>query len=659
MKSTFVLVVIVSISVGLIRNVAAEDSDSVAGPIQIIRPVNHTLQLQLEDLKPILEADDIKDRHVVVVSIAGAYRKGKSFLLNFFIRYLDAQYKKHDVTDWMGENMNNSVVSGFKWRGGKKIETTGIWMWSDVYTHDFDNGDKVAIIVLDTQGIFDGRSNVQDYTQTFALSMMLSSVQCYNIKEQIQGDSLQYLDLFTEYARLALEQLEEKPFQSLLFIIRDWPFPYENSYGWQDEKLINDLMNGDEEQTTETKELVKRIRSSFNKIDAFLMPHPGMAVSRQQNFTGDLKQIDPSFKKYVKELVSTLFDPKNLVVKEIDGRKVRARDLLKYVQTYSNIFNGGTLPSPKTVIDAIAETSILILYNDSLSLYTESMRDSFDKVHPYFKESELLDIHTKAKNESFEMFQNKRKLGTDELKSTYLQKLDNAIEIKFQAYQKENNNTRNIFVEKANLYNGKIIAEIRMVFERKILEKTSNEDLEMTAKELNALFSKAKQCALAEFDAKKMGDSEVTAEIRRNFKQDLEAYQSKVAEKWTVSFKKYGKLTITFVEATAASHADGSRCDMASPCDSYIKLFIDNKMVYQTKTIWDKKHLVFNETYTTPDNINKKAPITIQLWDFDNLSSHDPILTWDTSVKELLKTKIKHGHGENKIKIRASWKEKK
>lgn len=62
-----------------------------AGPIQIVVPVNHTLRLELDALKRILEADDIADRHVVVVSIAGAFRQGKSFLLNFFIKYLSAQ----------------------------------------------------------------------------------------------------------------------------------------------------------------------------------------------------------------------------------------------------------------------------------------------------------------------------------------------------------------------------------------------------------------------------------------------------------------------------------------------------------------------------------------------------------------------------------------
>lgn len=32
-----------------------------------------------------------------------------------------------------------------------------------------------------------------------------------------------------------------------------------------------------------------------------------------------------------------------------DGRKVRARDLIKYLETYVGIFNGATLPDPGMV----------------------------------------------------------------------------------------------------------------------------------------------------------------------------------------------------------------------------------------------------------------------------------------------------------------------
>lgn len=61
-------------------------------PVQIVSPAkNNSFHLNLNNLRQILETDEIKSRHVVVVSIAGAFRKGKSFLLSLVLRYLDAQ----------------------------------------------------------------------------------------------------------------------------------------------------------------------------------------------------------------------------------------------------------------------------------------------------------------------------------------------------------------------------------------------------------------------------------------------------------------------------------------------------------------------------------------------------------------------------------------
>lgn len=62
-----------------------------ARPIQILTPTNHEFTLELQNLKGIFEKADIKDRFIVAIAIAGAFRKGKSFLLNYFLRYLYAQ----------------------------------------------------------------------------------------------------------------------------------------------------------------------------------------------------------------------------------------------------------------------------------------------------------------------------------------------------------------------------------------------------------------------------------------------------------------------------------------------------------------------------------------------------------------------------------------
>lgn len=61
-------------------------------PVQIVVVGDdHTFDLDEEKLEDILLRPEIQDKCVVVVSVAGAFRKGKSFLLDFFLRYLNVK----------------------------------------------------------------------------------------------------------------------------------------------------------------------------------------------------------------------------------------------------------------------------------------------------------------------------------------------------------------------------------------------------------------------------------------------------------------------------------------------------------------------------------------------------------------------------------------
>lgn len=51
----------------------------------------HSFELDAAALEKILLQDHVKDLNVVVVSVAGAFRKGKSFLLDFMLRYMHRQ----------------------------------------------------------------------------------------------------------------------------------------------------------------------------------------------------------------------------------------------------------------------------------------------------------------------------------------------------------------------------------------------------------------------------------------------------------------------------------------------------------------------------------------------------------------------------------------
>lgn len=82
----------------ILKKIKENMTSSIARSIQIVQPTSkHAFQLKISDLETILNAEDIRNRCVVVISIAGALRQGKSFLLNFYLQYLYAQVSK---TDW-------------------------------------------------------------------------------------------------------------------------------------------------------------------------------------------------------------------------------------------------------------------------------------------------------------------------------------------------------------------------------------------------------------------------------------------------------------------------------------------------------------------------------------------------------------------------------
>lgn len=139
---------------------------------------------------------------------------------------------------------------------------------------------------MDTQGTFDHQSSVQDCTTVFALSTLLSSVQIFNVSGQIQEDDLNNLRLFTEYAKLAGDQenQSQNPFQKLLFLVRDWSNSDEIAYGFEGgQEYLDDVMKVSKTQKKELQNVRINLQTSFESLDAFLMPHPGLTISKNNS----------------------------------------------------------------------------------------------------------------------------------------------------------------------------------------------------------------------------------------------------------------------------------------------------------------------------------------------------------------------------------------
>jgi atlastin len=91
--------------------------------------------------------------------------------LNFILRFL-RHAKYGELSDsWiladgaeLSEGNGNKAASSdeaagprsFVWKGGQERQTTGIWMWSTPFIKECaQTGQKIAILLMDTQGMFD------------------------------------------------------------------------------------------------------------------------------------------------------------------------------------------------------------------------------------------------------------------------------------------------------------------------------------------------------------------------------------------------------------------------------------------------------------------------------------------------------------------------
>ncbi|CEF69874.1 Atlastin [Strongyloides ratti] len=394
-------------------------------------------------LKEFLLESDNADKKVAIVSVAGAYRKGKSFLLNFFLRYL----KSLNTVDlqagrWME---TEDSLKGFSWRGGSERDTSGILFWSQPFLLKDKNGEEIVIILMDTQGAFDTQSTVKDNATIFALSTMIAATQIFNISQNIQEDDLQHLQLFTEYGKLALEESFSKPFQHLLFLVRDWSYPYEAEYGFEGGKrVLESRLHIDEKQHHELRQIREQIHECFEKMECFLMPHPGLKVATNPNFKGHLNEIDGEFKSCLETFIEHIFDSNNIIPKSINGSQITCRELYEYLICYTEIFGNDTLPEPKSMLVATAEANNRAAVEKARMVYVKEMEEICGGGTPYMQSAELEKEHERVKNSAIECFKRMKKMGGKEFSEEYIGFLENGIEMHWEAYQKVNA-SKNLF----------------------------------------------------------------------------------------------------------------------------------------------------------------------------------------------------------------------
>ncbi|KAJ3644284.1 hypothetical protein Zmor_026950 [Zophobas morio] len=484
-------------------------------------------------LRQVFLNPSVKDKPVCVVSINGTFRQGKSFLINFFVRYLKLKYKLKKITSEKWLNAEDGNISGTAWKCGSGRHTVGILVWSEIFITELPSGEEIAIVLLDSQGTFDVDTTKQDCAAIFAISTLISSVQIFNLKEKISLLDLEHLECFSGYGQLALQEgsrWNAAPFQNLWFLIRDWPYQFEFDFGTSGgQQLLNSVVSRTTELTSELNIQKDNILKLFENIYCCLLPHPGETVAKSPSFSGKLEDIDERFLKHVEEFVPKILSQENLVPKTINGEKIKVSDLFTFIQLYCDYFSGGNVPPLPTMYMATAEAQLKIAVTESGAMYKEAM-DEIVLVDASLENDVLEEHHLQQKQNAMDNFNNKKILGNIEIKRKFKTLLKGKLDQRFIEYRRLNR----VKQEKE-----KEIAYQQQAFETHLREETEidkKSQAEEIQRELVALRNKQTSLEQQLLEERKRRDEETLNLIMEKSREQLEN-QEQLQEKLAAAYQ--------------------------------------------------------------------------------------------------------------------------
>ena len=170
-------------------------------PVQLIETGTDGNDLIL--IKKALDKIKKETRPVVVITIIGTQRTGKSYLMNRLMGRSD----------------------GFPLGSTMEAKTKGFWLWSG----DFPGNSNYAMVLIDVEGLADPMKGSPEHDlKLFTLSLLASSMFIYNTMGNIDANSLNGLHLATKMVDLMIEKDAKdetinfgKHFPHFVFAIRD------------------------------------------------------------------------------------------------------------------------------------------------------------------------------------------------------------------------------------------------------------------------------------------------------------------------------------------------------------------------------------------------------------------------------------------------------
>ncbi|XP_062961861.1 guanylate-binding protein 4-like [Cynocephalus volans] len=340
-----------------------------------------------------LEILDKISQPVTVVTIAGQYRTGKSYLMNRLAR------QNH----------------GFPLGSTIRSETKGIWMWCLPHPSKPNH----TLVLLDTEGLGDvEKGDPKNDLWIFALAVLLSSTFVYNSMSTINHQALEQLHYVTELTGLIRAKSSPRPadvedstefvsfFPDFVWTVRDFVLELvlDGHPITEDEYLENalKLIPGKNPKIQSSNMPRECIRHFFPKRKCFVFDRPTSdkkLLAHVEQLSED--QLDCNFQSQSKNFCSYIFThakTKNLR----EGIIVTGNRLRTLVVTYVDAINNGSVPCLENAVTTLAQCENTVAVQKAADHYSEQMAQRVR--FPTDTLQELLDVHAACEREALAVF---------------------------------------------------------------------------------------------------------------------------------------------------------------------------------------------------------------------------------------------------------------
>ncbi|XP_064833022.1 guanylate-binding protein 1-like [Oncorhynchus masou masou] len=302
---------------------------------------------------------------VVVVSVVGLYRTGKSYLMNKL-----AQKR-----------------SGFALGATIQSKTKGIWMWCVPHPEKTDH----TLVLLDTEGLGDvEKGDSKNDAWIFSLAILLSSTLVYNSRGTIDNDAvekLQYVNELTEMIKVKSSTVDEEKgegtqfaqfFPNFVWTVRDFTLQLEidDREITPDQYLENSLQlkKGYGKKINDYNVPRECIRNFFPSRKCFVFPSPTTPDNMHRLDSMDEAELSERFREVADTFCRFIFQESRM--KSVIGGHTLTGEMLGHlVNTYVETIAKGNVPCLENAVIAMAKIENQAAVDEGLVVYQKGMED--------------------------------------------------------------------------------------------------------------------------------------------------------------------------------------------------------------------------------------------------------------------------------------------